>query len=133
MKIENHYFNHIKKFVNLQLYKLQKIREMGTEFILVLTTIEKYLNAVQIAKVLIAEKLAACCTILQNATSFYEWQGALEDRKENVLLIKTTKVKFEALRNRIVELHTDKVPEIISVKIDDGLKEYLSWVEATTM
>lgn len=55
MKIENHYFNHIKKFVNLQLYKLQKIREMGTEFILVLTTIEKYLNAVQIAKVLIAE------------------------------------------------------------------------------
>lgn len=112
--------------------KLQKIKDMDTEFVLVVTTVENYLQAVQISKVLVAERLAACCTVVQNATSFYEWEGVIEDRKENVVLIKSTKGKLEALKNRIVELHTDKVPEIIAIKIEDGLKEYLDWVETMT-
>lgn len=112
--------------------KLQKFKDMETEFVLIFSTVESYLHAVQIAKVLVTERLAACCTVLQNATSFYEWEGVLEDRKENVLLIKSTKSKLEALKKRLVELHSDKVPEILAVKIEDGLKEYLDWVEVMT-
>ncbi|MCX7909339.1 MAG: divalent-cation tolerance protein CutA [Ignavibacteria bacterium] len=105
---------------------------METEFIVVLTTVENFLNAHQISKILVTERLAACCTIIQNATSFFEWEGKIEERKENVVLIKTTKNKFEALKKRIKELHTDEVPEIISLKVDDGLKSYLDWVVAST-
>lgn len=112
--------------------KLPKIKFMSMEFILVITTIDDYLKAHQISKVLVTEKLAACCTILQTATSLYEWEGKLEERMENVILIKTTQEKFSQLKNRICELHTDKVPEIISLKIDSGLEEYLNWVREAT-
>jgi periplasmic divalent cation tolerance protein len=101
---------------------------METEFILVLTTVENFLTAHQISKVLITEKLAACCTIVQSARSIYEWEGKVEERSENVIIIKTTKNKFEALKSRIKELHSDKLPEIVSIKIEDGLKEYLDWI-----
>jgi periplasmic divalent cation tolerance protein len=112
--------------------KLIKIKDMETEFVLTFTAVESYLYAVQIAKVLVTERLAACCTVLPNATSFYEWEGIIKERKENVLLIKSTKSNLQALKNRLVELHTDKVPEILAVKIEDGLKEYLEWVETVT-
>lgn len=102
------------------------------ETILVITTIDDCFKGYQISKVLVAEKLAACCTILQNAISLFEWEGKLEERKENVILIKTTQDKFPQLQNRICELHSDKVPEIISLKIDSGLEEYLDWVRQAT-
>jgi periplasmic divalent cation tolerance protein len=56
----------------------------------------------------------------------------VEERKENLLVIKTTKDKFESLKKRIKELHTDQVPEIIAVKIQDGLPEYLNWLREVT-
>jgi periplasmic divalent cation tolerance protein len=105
---------------------------METEFIIVYTTIENYFNAHQIAKVLITEKLAGCCSIIQNITSVFEWEGKVEERKENLLVIKTTKDKFESLKKRIKELHTDQVPEIIAVEIQDGLPEYLNWLREVT-
>ncbi|MGB9771969.1 MAG: divalent-cation tolerance protein CutA [Candidatus Kapaibacteriota bacterium] len=105
---------------------------METAYALVLTTVESYLTAVQIAKILVTERLAACCTILPNAISFFEWEGKLDERKENVVLIKTTKNKIEPLKDRLAELHPDEVPEIIALKIEDGLEAYLLWVKEMT-
>lgn len=105
---------------------------MKTDFILVLATVENFINAHQISKILVTEKLAACCTIIPNSTSVYEWDDKIEERKENLVLIKTVKDKIEQLKSRIKELHSDKVPEIISFKIEDGLEEYLNWVREVT-
>ncbi len=104
---------------------------MESEFIIVFSTLENYLNAHQIAKILITEKLAACCSIFQNVFSVFEWEGKVDERQENLIVIKTLKEKFEPLKNRLKELHPDKVPEIISVEIQNGLPEYLNWLKET--
>lgn len=104
---------------------------MDTNFILVLTTVENYLHSHQISKVLITEQLAACCTIIHNGLSVFYWEGKVQERKENLLLIKTTEDKYKQLEQRLRELHSDKVPEIIAVPILNGLEEYLSWVRNT--
>lgn len=105
---------------------------METEFIVVFSTVENFFNAHQISKILVAEKLAACCSIIQNITSVFEWEGKVEERKENLLIIKTTREKFESLKTRVKELHTDEVPEIIALNIQDGLPEYLDWIAEVT-
>mgnify|MGYP001083730715 CR=1 FL=1 len=130
MKIKNKYLNH-KKIVNYIRIKY-KIRNMETEFIVVFSTVENFFNAHQISKILVAEKLAACCSIIQNITSVFEWEGKVEERKENLLIIKTTREKFESLKTRVKELHTDEVPEIIALNIQDGLPEYLDWIAEVT-
>lgn len=105
---------------------------MKSEFIIVFSTIEHYISAHQISKILITEKLAACCSIVQNVSSVFEWEGKVDERQENLLIIKTTKEKFEPLKNRLKELHPDSVPEIISIAIQNGLPEYLNWIKEIT-
>jgi periplasmic divalent cation tolerance protein len=82
----------------------------------------------QIVKILLSEKLAACCTIIQNAISIFAWEGNLNERNEIMVMIKTTQDKLEAVEKRISELHSDEVPEIISVTVDSGSSNYMSWL-----
>ncbi|MFN3782172.1 MAG: divalent-cation tolerance protein CutA [Candidatus Kapaibacteriota bacterium] len=102
---------------------------MEAKYLLILTTLENFLSAHQISKVLITEQLAACCTIVPNCFSVYTWEGKVEERKECLLFIKTTEDKYKQLEQRLRELHSDKVPEIIALPIVSGLEDYLSWIQ----
>lgn len=105
---------------------------MTTKFNVILVSVEHYENALQISRVLIHEKLAACCSIVQNATSIFEWDGKFTERNESLIIIKTITDHIDALFKRIKELHPDSVPEVISLPIEQGLPEYLKWVEEST-
>ncbi len=105
---------------------------MESNFIVVFVAIEHFQNAVQIARILINEKLAGCCSILQNVTSFFEWENKLDERIENLMVIKTRKELFDELSSRIKELHPDRVPEIIALPISEGLPDYLNWLSDVT-
>jgi predicted alpha/beta superfamily hydrolase len=48
------------------------------------------------------------------------------------LIIKTRAAIWPALRNRIVELHDDEVPEILALPVSDGLPAYARWMEEMT-
>lgn len=100
-----------------------------TDYLMVFITAPSYGAAYHLAKVLISENLAACATILQNAISIYNWENKVEENQESQILIKTTSDKFEQLENRVKELHSYKVPEIVAVKIEKGSKDYLSWIK----
>lgn len=86
-------------------------------------------NAKIIAEKLIQNNFAACVSIIQNVLSVYEWEGKVENRPEFTLKIKTSKQNLDLLEKLILENHPDDVPEIISVKIEEGLKSYLDWLE----
>lgn len=101
---------------------------METKYLMIITTFENFLSAHQISKILITEQVAACCTLIPNCFSVYSWEGKAEERKENLLLIKTTEEKYNQLEQRLRELHSDKVPEIIALPVVAGLEDYLSWV-----
>lgn len=85
-----------------------------------------------IAGRLVAEHLAACVNVVPGLRSVYRWRGKIEVDDEVLLLIKTAVARFEALRERVRELHPDEVPEIVAVPVTQGLESYLQWVRDET-
>ncbi|MCC6201922.1 MAG: divalent-cation tolerance protein CutA [Gammaproteobacteria bacterium] len=104
----------------------------GQTAILVLTTCPDSVSAERLAGDLVTRKLAACVTQLAGARSIYRWQGRLEKADEVVLLIKSTQICFDALAAAIKAGHPYELPEIIAVRVDNGLPEYLSWITENT-
>jgi periplasmic divalent cation tolerance protein len=105
--------------------------EKAFEYRLVFVTVPNYDRAAQIAKNLVAEKLAACCSIIDNVISIFGWMDAIQERHEYIILIKTREDKLDELENRVIELHTDEVPEIISLNLEKGFPPYLQWMKHT--
>ncbi|AVJ56923.1 divalent-cation tolerance protein CutA [Idiomarina sp. OT37-5b] len=89
-------------------------------------------EAGRLAHLLVEQRVAACVNIVPHVRSVYEWQGKIEDDSEVLLIIKTSKLKLEALKEAIQTHHSYESPELISFEIDDGLPAYLDWVEAQT-
>jgi periplasmic divalent cation tolerance protein len=89
-------------------------------------------EAAGIAKALIGEKLAACVNIVKNVRSIYRWKGKIEDDAEVIMIVKTQKKLFNALCERVKKLHSYDVPEVISLPITEGSKDYLAWLIEST-
>ncbi|MGO9640430.1 MAG: divalent-cation tolerance protein CutA [Candidatus Acidiferrales bacterium] len=87
-------------------------------------------EARRIAHSVVGSRLAACANLLPGSVeSVYRWKGRVERAKERLLLVKTTRRKFPALRDAIRRLHSYDVPEIIALPIIAGLPAYLAWIE----
>ncbi len=89
-------------------------------------------TAARVARALVEERLAACVNRLPGIASTYRWHGEIHDEAEALLLIKTTRERFDALRDRLAELHPYEVPELIALDIADGLPAYLDWLARET-
>ncbi len=74
------------------------------------------------------KKLAACVNILPAVRSIYRWKDAIEDDRETLLLIKSSRALFSELRSEIERLHSYEVPEAIAISIVDGSERYLEWM-----
>jgi periplasmic divalent cation tolerance protein len=88
-------------------------------------------EAGMIARALVEERLAACCTIAGDVDSIYRWEGTVEEAREVLVIIKTTNGAFPMLERRINELHSYDVPEIIATPVTAGSAAYLRWVEGS--
>jgi periplasmic divalent cation tolerance protein len=100
--------------------------------LLVLTTLPDSTSARTLAASLVEQRLAACVNILAPCSSVYRWQGKIEQAEEVPLLIKTTRDRYAALEAAIRAQHPYQLPELIAVRIEQGLAEYLAWIEAET-
>ena len=87
--------------------------------------------AQEIADALVNDKLAACATVFPDIISVFEWEGKIEHRREYTLMVKTLKDNEDVVEEKILEIHNDDVPEIISVKLDSVHKPYLEWMKDT--
>jgi len=94
----------------------------------VYTTINNAKNAKKIARALVEEKLVACVNIFPRVESIYRWKGKIEKDREYILLAKTTDKQIKKTIQRIKELHTYELPDIIVLPIIGGLKEYLNYL-----
>lgn len=70
------------------------------ENILVYCTVPNDFSANLIATSLVDEQLAACVNIIDSVTSVYRWEGQVQTDKELLLIIKTQKSKFDALKRK---------------------------------
>ncbi len=95
---------------------------------IVLTTTGSKEEASKIAHALVERRLAACVNVVGPIESLYRWQGAIEDAREWLLIIKTSAAQFENVRDAIRELHSYELPECIEMAIEDGSAGYLNWI-----
>jgi periplasmic divalent cation tolerance protein len=81
---------------------------------------------------LVDERLIACGQIVGPVESTYHWEGAVQQEREWLALLKTSEPAIEGLLARIAELHTYEVPEILVMEVADGYRPYLQWVAEQT-
>lgn len=84
--------------------------------------------AERVARQLLDERLIACANLLSPATSFYEWNGAVERADEVPVLLKTTPSRRDALMARLAQLHDYEVPAILALPIDAVATSFGKWV-----
>lgn len=101
-----------------------------TDKVVVLVTCGSAKEAQRIARMLVGERLAACGNIFQAPVrSIYRWKGKVESAMEYLLVIKSSRRRFAALRETVKRLHSYDVPEIIALPVVEGSSEYLKWIE----
>src|SRR5262249_20411935 len=71
------------------------------EAIVVLVTAGSEDEAATIGRTLVAERLAACVNVVGPMRSIYRWQGAIEDAREWLLVVKARAADLAALEDRI--------------------------------
>lgn len=98
------------------------------KFIVVYTTFPDLKTAKKVINALITKKLAACGNIFK-LSSIYIWQKKIEESGKYGVFIKTIEKNYPRVADYIKDNHPYEVPEIISWKIEKGLKEYLNWIE----
>ena len=100
--------------------------EDGT--LVVLSTVASREEGTHIARTLVEERLAACVNVVPGLTSFFFWEGRLQEDTEVLLLVKTRRARYAELEARLRSLHSYSTPEILALAVEAGSPAYLAWV-----
>ncbi|OGS19321.1 MAG: hypothetical protein A2219_07635 [Elusimicrobia bacterium RIFOXYA2_FULL_50_26] len=90
-------------------------------------------EAGNIASSLVKEKLAACANVAGGVSSTYWWKGNIETADEVLVIAKSKTALVEKIIERVRQLHSYEVPEIIALPIESGNKAYLQWIEESVL
>jgi len=97
----------------------------------VLATAGSAEEARRIGHALVEERLAACATLVPAVESIYRWEGSMEMTRETLLIFKTAVDRVEALKARLLELHSYQTPEFLVLEVESGSAAYLEWLAAS--
>jgi len=96
--------------------------------VVVLCTAPDEATAQDLAAKVLAEKLAACVTLMPNATSLYYWEGRLEQEYEVQMLLKSDTAHQQELLECLKSHHPYQTPELLVLPVSHGDNAYLSWL-----
>ena len=103
---------------------------MISDFVQVVTTIDRHEAADVLARAIVERKLAACVQIVGPMRSVYRWKGHIETAEEWMCIMKTTGARFPELERAIKAHHSYETPEILAVPVSAGNADYLAWLGA---
>ncbi len=83
----------------------------------------------EIANFIVENKLGACVNLIKEIHSIYWWKGNIERDKEELLVVKTSALKFKELLSKVKSIHPYTVPEIIALPIVAGNEDYIKWID----
>jgi periplasmic divalent cation tolerance protein len=89
-------------------------------------------EARRVATALVESRCAACVNIIPRIRSIYRWKGSVHDEAEWMLVIKSTRDRFESLNLELRRVHSYETPEVIAVPIVEGSRDYLDWIDRET-
>jgi periplasmic divalent cation tolerance protein len=90
--------------------------------------------ALEIARGLVAEGMAACANIIPGVTSVCRYEDQLQESAEVVLIVKTTEKRAMECRYAIAAAHPYEIPVIVSLQpehINGAAMQWLAEVTAT--
>jgi periplasmic divalent cation tolerance protein len=106
--------------------------EPSGEFCFVYSTFPDAESAQKAARVIVERKLAACVNVYPPMTSFYVWQGKMEDGAEVAAFIKTRRTLVAEVIAALRPLHPYTTPCFLVLPIEGGNSDYLAWARAQT-
>lgn len=95
---------------------------------LVLCTVPNRATGIDLARALVAAKLAACVNVIEGVTSVYQWQADVVEEQEYQLLIKTLPDQIEAAFKLVLSMHPYDLPEWVVLDAHAS-KDYLNWMK----
>ena len=101
-------------------------------YVVILVTVSGSEEGLAIARALVQEGMAACVNVVDKVRSIFKWKGKVEEEAESLLVIKTRVDRLFELTQRVKELHSYDVPEIIALPIISGNPAYLQWIDEVT-
>lgn len=104
---------------------------MDAKFSVIITTVENRAAADKLARLLLAQRLAACIQVTSIA-SYYTWNDEVNVDDEQMLTIKCPANNFLEIEQCIKANHSYEIPEIIQLSIEAGSADYLNWISNVT-
>lgn len=95
--------------------------------VIVTTTCPDLEEAEKIARLVLADRLAACIQI-SPVQSMYWWKDTIESEKEYLLNFKSNRSFFDRLVLKIKENHSYEVPEIFATDVVEVDRSYAVWL-----
>ena len=99
-----------------------------TDKVVIFVTAGSQRESKKIALRLVETKLAACVNISPPIESVFRWEGNINEEKEFLLIIKSSRELFPEIRDEIAKIHSYHTPEILCLGVIDGSAEYLKWL-----
>ena len=97
---------------------------------IVLMTTSNKTEAQNIVHMLLEERLIACANIIEGVSSVFWWKEKIQEENETLVIMKSHGKNFKKIVNRVRELHSYDIPEILALPIVDGSQSYLDWMKA---
>ena len=104
---------------------------MGDEVVIMITASSPD-EAAKIGRALVEEHLVAFANIVGGVRSLFFWDGRTQDEQETLMICKSRAQLMDRIIERVKQLHSYTVPEVIALPIVTGSKEYLDWVHDTS-
>jgi periplasmic divalent cation tolerance protein len=106
---------------------------MNTErAVFVYTTYPSVVEAEEVGRALVEQRLCACVNILPGMVSYYWWNGALERGEETVMIIKTRASLSAQVSAAVKDMHSYETPAILVLPIESVEQTYLAWLLGET-
>lgn len=96
-------------------------------------TCKNKVEANKIAYALVKKDLVACANIIPNIKSYFKWNNKkVNIIKESVLIGKTVKKNINKIILYVKKISSYDCPCVVFVDINNGNKDFLSWIKSST-
>ena len=104
-----------------------------SDYKLFYTTCKNKVEANKIAYDLVKKDLVACANIIPSVKSYFKWnKKKVNIAKENILIGKTVKKNMNKIITYVKKISSYECPCIVFVDINNGNKDFLSWIKSST-